>query len=40
MAQEQMIAEILRVMYRLELIPYQDLDSCIDVLQLRLFNGQ
>lgn len=38
MDSEIVIAEILRVVYKLEIIDYVSLDTYIDILQLRLFN--
>ena len=40
MQPEQEIAEIFRVLYRLKLLNYNDLDKLCDELQLRLFERQ
>lgn len=38
MEQEVVLADMLRVIYRLDIIDFVSLDTYVDILQLRLFN--
>jgi hypothetical protein len=38
MDDEMVIAELIRIFYRLNIVKYKDLDNIVDILQLRLLS--